>query len=220
MPQRRQVPEWENMTLPPQNIVSKLLRLAKTEKQNFFAYIPLFDEEDFADLCRKVFFPIDSPSLPAWIVVNTGLAMLLEGLETRHFAAMEIAMDTIQGFLNLLSVNASTGWECIGLSAEPDIETCRALALFGTSCIRSGRSREAWRSMTAASRMCVDLGLHRIPSFRKDREATRQRLLFWHIYAMEIGLAFTNGRTSTLRTCEISSARPSLPDDMPGIPAM
>jgi len=220
IPQQSRVPEWQNMTLPPMSFVVKLLRLAKTEKQEFFAHIPLFEEEDFADLCRKVYFAIDSHTLPAWIVVNTGLAMLLEGLESRHFAAMETTVETIQRFVNLLTVNAMTGWECTGLSAEPDVDTCRALALFGTSCVRSGRSREAWRSMSAASRMCLDLGLHRIPSSRKDREATRQRLLFWHVYTMEIGLAFTNGRTPTLRTFDVSSARPSIPDDMPGIPAM
>ncbi len=37
----------------------------------------------------------------------------------------------------------------------------------------------AWKLVSAAARMCLDMGLHRQPQDSTGPEATKQRLLFW-----------------------------------------
>lgn len=53
----------------------------------------------------------------------------------------------------------------------------------------------AWKLVSAAARMCLDMGLHRLPLDATGPEATKQRLLFWFTYACDKGLALNFGRT-------------------------
>ena len=54
----------------------------------------------------------------------------------------------------------------------------------------------AWKLSSTASRMCLDLGLHRLP--RDDApDNFKKRMTFWSVYSMDKGLAFNFGRTPT-----------------------
>jgi hypothetical protein len=74
----------------------------------------------------------------------------------------------------------------------------------------------AWRLNSAGARMCIDLGLHHLPGKYKGREKFKKRLIFWHIYVVDKGLAFTLGRTPSIPHFDVSTERPSIPADLPG----
>jgi len=84
--------------------------------------------------------------------------------------------------------------------------------------IKKGKTSIAWRLVTAASKMLLDMGFHRLANDLKDDILRKKRMLFWWMYAMDKGLAFTLGRTPTIHNYDVSSQRPTIPDDFVGIP--
>jgi len=84
--------------------------------------------------------------------------------------------------------------------------------------IKSGKHSIAWRLITAASRMLLDIGFHRLPSNLKDDSLRKKRMLFWWMYAMDKGLAFTFGRTPIIHHYDVTTQRPTIPDDYVGMP--
>lgn len=68
--------------------------------------------------------------------------------------------------------------------------------------------------------MCLDLGLHRIPNHLEGEEASKKRVLFWHVYAFDKGMAFTNGRTPTIHHYDVAADRPDFQQEYPGIPGL
>ena len=72
----------------------------------------------------------------------------------------------------------------------------------------------AWKLISAAARMCLDMGLHRQPVEATGPGATKQRLLFWFIYASDKGLALNFGRTPNIHDYDITIERPRVPEDL------
>lgn len=81
--------------------------------------------------------------------------------------------------------------------------------------MRAGRTTTAWRLNSAGARMCIDLGFHRLPGKYKNREELKKCLIFWHIYVVDKGLAFTLGRTPSIPHYDVSTERLSIPADLP-----
>ena len=75
----------------------------------------------------------------------------------------------------------------------------------------------AWKLVSAASRMCLDMGLHRQPPNSHGPEATKQRVLFWFAYACDKGLALNFGRTPNIHDYDITIERPRVGEDLDGI---
>nr|XP_036577404.1 fungal specific transcription factor domain-containing protein [Colletotrichum truncatum]KAF6784375.1 fungal specific transcription factor domain-containing protein [Colletotrichum truncatum] len=69
----------------------------------------------------------------------------------------------------------------------------------------------AWRLASYAAQLCIAAGFHDETYMTKDVKETKDTkvLLFWHVYAMEKGLALRLGRSSLIRNCDIT-----LPCDM------
>lgn len=68
----------------------------------------------------------------------------------------------------------------------------------------------AWSIVSAASRMCVDLGWHRLPKFVEghgEEEISTPMKLFWHIYVLDRGMAFTLGRPPSIYEFDIATER-------------
>jgi hypothetical protein len=59
--------------------------------------------------------------------------------------------------------------------------------------------------------MCIDLGFHHLPSSVDVADVGKKRIVFWHIYVMEKGMAFTLGRTPTIHQHDISTEKPTVP---------
>jgi len=66
--------------------------------------------------------------------------------------------------------------------------------------------------------MCIDLGWHHLPSGNESPELSKERSVFWHVYFMDKGMAFTLGRTPSIHQHDISTAKPSVPKEMAGAP--
>jgi hypothetical protein len=84
--------------------------------------------------------------------------------------------------------------------------------------MKSGRSAIAWSLIASASRMCIDLGWHRLPRDPEGLEISKKKRIFWHVYIMDKGMAFTFGRTPSIHQYDVATERPSFPQDLPGAP--
>jgi hypothetical protein len=230
-----QYPELESRSLPPLDTVLRLLRLTKTETQRFFMDVPVVDEHEFGELCQKVYFAINEYSLSAWAIVNTGLYYLFTDLKEDNYSQIGVTSSDIQANSQLLSANIEAAIESLRLYQDPAMEGCQALSLMvsvqiyvtyvlrmmlirkATFCMKSGRSAIGWSLIASASRMCIDLGWHRLPPNPTEPGILKQRTIFWHIYVMEKGVAFTFGRTPSIHQYDVATDRPSF-QDLPGAP--
>jgi hypothetical protein len=76
----------------------------------------------------------------------------------------------------------------------------------------------AWQTIASASRMCIDLGWHRLPRRAERSPASKEEHIFWHVYIMDKGMAFTLGRTPSIPNYDVATQHPTMPDDDPGGP--
>lgn len=68
--------------------------------------------------------------------------------------------------------------------------------------------------------MCIDLGWHRLPPHANNSPASKEEHIFWHVYIMDKGMAFTLGRTPSIPHYDVATEKPGVPDDHdPGGPA-
>ncbi|KAK1706409.1 uncharacterized protein BDZ83DRAFT_192221 [Colletotrichum acutatum] len=212
-----QLPELGSRSLPSTDRVLKLVRLCQAEKQRFFIDVPVIDEREFGEFCQKVCFAITDFSTVDWIIVNAGLFFLLQGLKPHHYAIVNITELELEACSQLLKVNLETAIQNLKLCSEPSLQACQALAVLYTFCNKVGQSTLAWQLISAASRMCIDLGWHRLPSSEPDFFKRRQ--VFWHVYVHDKAMAFTMGRTPSIHPYDVSTERPSIPKDcVPGVP--
>lgn len=234
-PLDEQTSELPRHSLPPSDPVLRLLRLAQVERQRFFVDIFVLDEPEFADLCREVFFAINPYTLYTWAIVNVGLFYLFVDLKPDHYAEIGVDSNAVDQITELLAANAQGAVDSFRVCSEPSMEACQALALLvsryptlneipltscqGTFCIKSGQINRAWTLVSTAARMSLDLGLHALPpSPTTDRDSSRKRKLFGHLYTMDTGLALTLGRPQSIHLYDVSTDRASRGVDVPGIP--
>ncbi|KAI0887605.1 uncharacterized protein GGS22DRAFT_111808 [Annulohypoxylon maeteangense] len=197
--------DFGKLPLPPVDIVLKLLRLAKSHKQQFFVDIPTFEEDEFIDMCRGVYFATEPISLWTWICVNVGLYHLFSGVNEAERERMGTTFDIMRSHCGLLKANADAAMQSLRLCSEPSRESCRALALLGTFYVKEGHSTIAWRLISAAARACLDLGFHRLSENVGSQDHVQKASVFWHIYCWEKGLAMTSGRTPIIHHYDVTT---------------
>ncbi|KAI1323091.1 hypothetical protein F5Y16DRAFT_384640 [Xylariaceae sp. FL0255] len=206
-----------SIPLPPVDIVLRLLRLAKLSKQPFFIAVPIFEEVEFTNMCRDVYFATEPVSLWKWIGVNVGLYELFLGLNNNKndddvHARLGTSPDALERHCEMIKANVDAAMQSLRLCSEPSWESCRALAALTSFYIKLGQSTIAWRLISGAARAALDLGLHRMPSeLRKnpsnpdDIIIPKETSLFWHIYSWDKALAMTSGRTPTIHHYDVTS---------------
>ncbi|TGJ86624.1 hypothetical protein E0Z10_g2183 [Xylaria hypoxylon] len=196
-----------NMPLPPNEIVLKLLRLAKTEEQRFFVDLPLYNIDEFITMCRDIYFATEPISIWKWIGVNVGLYSLFMSISKVNCQRLGTTVDIMHEYTKIPRSNAETALQSLRLCSEPSIESCRALAVLANFYVKHGHSTIAWRLISGAARAALDLGLHRLTSSDIKRRSNNRREfeLFWHIYTWEKGLAMTCGKSPTIRHSDVSS---------------
>ncbi|KAI5924816.1 hypothetical protein F4810DRAFT_700572 [Camillea tinctor] len=202
-----------NMPLPPIDAVLSLLRLTKTTKQRFFVDVPLFDEAEFTNLCRDVYFATEPISLWTWISVDVGLYYLFFGVNEDDCRWMGTTIEAMRSHGKMLKANAEAAMQSLRLCSEPSTESCRALALLVS------HSTIAWRLISGAARAALDLGLHRLPNNTNSEEIARKGSIFWYIYTWDTGLAMTCGRTPGIHHYDVTTCHPVSPEqrhDTPG----
>ncbi|KAK7754301.1 hypothetical protein SLS62_003594 [Diatrype stigma] len=122
-----------SIPLPPMDVVLRLLRLTKTDKQRFFVDVPLIQEDEFSDMCRDVYFATRPVSLPVWICVNAGLYFLFIDIGRASCARMGVAVEDMRSHVHVLAANAEAALQSLRLCSEPSVASCRALALLADS---------------------------------------------------------------------------------------
>ncbi|KAI9929329.1 hypothetical protein MW887_000797 [Aspergillus wentii] len=210
-------PELQCRTVPSLEHVLGLLRLAQTERQRIFIDVPVIDEAEFGGLCQKVYFAINEYSVMTWIIVNVGLFYLFTDLKDYKYAAVGVTHSDIQTYTQLLTDNIEATIQSMRLFQDPSVEGIQALALLTTYCLKSGRSKLGWSCVATASAMCIDLGLHQLPKDMEMSERLKKRSIFWNVYIIDKGLAFTMGRVPSIQPYDVSTERPAI-HDKPGIP--
>ncbi|KAI1152872.1 hypothetical protein F4825DRAFT_417452 [Nemania diffusa] len=208
-----------NISLPPNEIVLRLLRLIKTEEQRFFVDLPLFNRDEFTAMCRDIYFATEPISLWTWICVNVGLYNLFAGLSEASCKRLGTTVEGIRVHMRIPRANAEAALRSLRLCSEPSMESCRALAVLANFYLRQGHSTIAWRLISGAARAALDLGLHRLPTSADARGVPKEVGLFWHVYTWEKGLAMTCGRPPTIRHSDVTSGLHLLatPENRPGM---
>ncbi|KAI1454928.1 hypothetical protein F4805DRAFT_437994 [Annulohypoxylon moriforme] len=197
--------DFGKLPLPPVDLVLKLLRLTKSQKQQFFVDIPTFQEDEFIDMCRGVYFATEPISLWTWICVNVGLYHLLSGVNEVERGRMGATVEAMRSHCELLKANADAAMQSLRLCSEPSRESCRALALLGTFYVKEGHSTIAWRLLSASARACLDLGYHRLSENVGSQDHIQKASVFWHVYCWEKGLAMTSGRTPIIHHYDVTT---------------
>lgn len=208
-----QYPELADLILPPMSIVLKLLKQAKIGLNRWFVEFHLMQFDDFSTLCQKIYFPTQDYSIYNWILVNGGLFNLFRDIEGDLPDQLGISRAELNEHIELCRKNVDTAVHCLRICIEPSLEACQALTVGAALSMEYGNIATAWRLTSNASRMCLDLGLHRLPK-GEDSDLRRKRMTFWYVYSMDKGLSFNFGRTPTIHDYDITVDRPSWPEDM------
>jgi hypothetical protein len=204
-----QYPELAGLSLPPMSIVLKLLKLAKTGLNRWLIEFQVMRYDDFTALCQKIYFPMEEYSIYNWIIVNGGLFNLYRDINNDLPEKLGISRDEMNQQVELCRRNIETAVHSIKLCIEPSLEACQALSIAAALAMEYAKVSTAWRLTATASRMCLDLGLHRLPK-GEDAESRRKRMLFWYVYSMDKGLSFNFGRTPTIHDYDITVDLPNL----------
>ena len=122
-------PELRGTILPPSEPVLKLLRLCLNDKQRFFVDFGFFDEQEFTEICRDVFFATTPYTMAKWSIVNAGLYYLFIELEDHYYAEMGLDSDQIDQFSKILAKNTQESVESFRMCSEPSLIASQALAL-------------------------------------------------------------------------------------------
>lgn len=208
-----QYPELAHLSLPPMSIVLKLLKLAKTGLNRWLIEFQIMRFEDFTELCQKIYFPMEEYSIYNWIIVNGGLFNLYRDIENDLPEKLGISRDDMNQQVELCRKNIDTAVQSLKLCIEPSLEACQALSIGASLAMEHAKVSTAWRLTATASRMCLDLGLHRLPS-GEDVDLRRKRMTFWYVYSLDKGLSFNFGRTPTIHDYDITVDRPTLSGSM------
>ncbi|KAI8961018.1 hypothetical protein F5Y11DRAFT_243790 [Daldinia sp. FL1419] len=201
-------PSPGDIPLPPIDLVLRLLRMSKATKQRFFVDVPTFEEDEFIDLCRGVYFATEAVSIWKWICVNVGLYYIFLGATEADCERIGTTVEALRFHNRAMKANAETAMQSLRLCSEPSTESCRALVLLGTFYVKEGHSTIAWRLISAAARACLDLGFHRLPGSPDNEKVFRQSTIFWHTYLWDKGLAMTCGRTPVIHHYDVTNCYP------------
>ena len=200
---------FDRQNLQSTDLTLKILNLTQIEKQRFFVDIPVIDEDEFATFCKEAYFATGPCSLAAQAIVTVGMYYLVHDLDMKHYGDMELTVALVDSHLHHLRGNAFRVCQELRLCMESSFESCQALSLLGMFYLKDGRIETAWRLLSSAARMCLDLGMNCKQQADHKSQTKCERLLWW-VYAINQPLALTLGRTPTIRRGDINSDCPEL----------
>lgn len=210
-----QYPELAGLRLPPMDAVLRLLAFAKTSPQRYFNY-PHTDQDEFANLCQKLYFPTRPFTIFAWIIVNCGLFYLFRDLDASHHDKLHLRKSQVTDIVVVCSDNIDRAVSSLRFCIDPSLEAVAALVTAGAVNMERANGRVAWKLISAAAMMSIDLGYHRLPPGYGDKQRSQKRKLFWFVLSMDKSLAFNYGRSSTIQDYDVTTERPTAPGDFDG----
>uniref|UniRef100_V5F2G5 Xylanolytic transcriptional activator regulatory domain-containing protein n=2 Tax=Kalmanozyma brasiliensis (strain GHG001) TaxID=1365824 RepID=V5F2G5_KALBG len=140
---------------------------------------------------------------------SQGPGQLGDGTSLRRFSAMDL------GDIFL----ARAKYYLVKTNNEPSLETIQSLLFMALREGGNGRASQASAYISTASRMCIDLGLHRQRDFSSvlglqfsHGEEQARRRIFWCLYLLDKTSSASLGRPVTLRYAEIDCPLPNIDD--------
>lgn len=70
----------------------------------------------------------------------------------------------------------------------------------------------AWRLISIAARLCLDLGLNRLEETSDDPEINEKKTCFWFCYCIDRALSLNFGRSPNMLDFDITTSYPAIPD--------
>lgn len=205
--------EIASANLPPMPLVLRLIKVIKSSTESWLFESQIVSLSSFTDLCQNVYFPTEDYTIFAWIIVNAGLFHLFRDCDT----TLSEDKEKLEASKKLCKRNVETAIRSLPLIGKASVEACQALMLAASLAIEDARISFAWKLTSTASRMCLDLGLHRMPQDAAGPDVRRKRMIFWNILVMDKGLAFNFGMTPTIHDYDITTDLPSAPGDLHGL---
>ncbi|KAF4448833.1 fungal specific transcription factor domain-containing [Fusarium albosuccineum] len=164
----------------------------------------LMSVDSFTSLCQDVVFSLDGYSESDFTVIVGGLYYLFNDylLNTENDSQRE----HYSHYKTLCREALDSSIATMSALLPTRMQSIRALILGSSHAIETSKPWVAWRLIGLATHLCLAMGYHDSSSMTKDDEKTRcdKLHLFWHVYAVEKGLALRLGRPSIIRDHDIS----------------
>ncbi|KAI4224866.1 MAG: hypothetical protein L6R36_004347 [Xanthoria steineri] len=203
-----------NLPLPPSDVVLKLLKRAKVERQRIFDEVPALELTTIIKHCQKVFFATEPYSIATFIIVNVSLVLLLRGLSEVARKESQIGHPELAQYLAILPKNVDHAVRKLPLVSPHSIENITALHLACSLAIESSIQASPWDLISTAARMALSAGWHRLGRKPGDNEQRLKRITFWSIYAMDRSMALSLGRAPNIQDYDIQTDRLACPADI------
>ncbi|KAJ9502416.1 hypothetical protein H2202_002482 [Exophiala xenobiotica] len=198
-------PELANLELPSMQAVLK-----------FFYEYPAMDASRLSDLCQKIYFPTEDYTIATFVTVHVSLFLLFRQMQKDTAKELQLGPIEIEACVATCSKNAETAMRSMRVYVEANYESIEALLLAAMMALELSRPSLAWALITTATRMVQDAGYHRLPAYSVAPEATKKRLLFWFIYAIDRCMALNLGRSPSLQDYDITTEWPKIPEELDG----
>ncbi|XXG95182.1 rRNA-processing protein cgr1 [Hypoxylon texense] len=154
----------------------------------------------FAEVCQKVYFPIEDYSEAEYIIANGVLSHLF----SEHAVISGLA--DYREYFQLCRKNLHVAILRLPLLIPASPEVIAALTLAAYNSVENSNATAAWSFISAASDLCQRLGYHRFHPTRDVDPTVRtiQENLFWTVYRLDKGLSLRFGRSSNIHDAEIT----------------
>ncbi|KAI4268298.1 MAG: hypothetical protein L6R38_007896 [Xanthoria sp. 2 TBL-2021] len=202
------------LPMPPSDVVLKLLKRAKVERQRIFDEVPSLELTSMISHCQKVFFATEPYSIATFIIVNVSLVLLLRGLDERAKKESQICHSDLVQYLAFLPKNVDFAVKKLPLVSAHSMENITALHLACSLAIESSIQASAWDLISTAARMALSAGFHRLARKPGDNEQRLKIITFWSIYAMDRSMALSLGRAPNIQDYDIKTDRLACPVDI------
>ncbi|KAF2877676.1 hypothetical protein BDV95DRAFT_535423 [Massariosphaeria phaeospora] len=204
----RKVGNYRNRPpMPPLEAVVTVLRWAK-EHQHYFriAWISqVLPLENFAEICRKVYFAVDDYSEIEFVLANAYLSYVF----SEHIVSS--GLQEYREYCQVCRNNLNIALARLPLLVPATMEAVAALLLGAfNNAVEDSTPTIAWTFISAAADLCLTLGYHRNCSqpISDDSLQSAQQSLFWIVHRIEKGLSLKLNRPSNIRDADVN-----FPDD-------
>ncbi|KAK0612577.1 hypothetical protein B0T17DRAFT_410286 [Bombardia bombarda] len=192
------------LPMPPMSLVIEMLREMKENPPLTFSLMCAFIAVDeFAEYCRKVYFPAEEYSVATFIIVNAGLCYLFGEKSIPLEGAAEAGLLRHH---HLCRDNLETALASLPMLLPARMENIQALLLGASYAVEISKFTLAYQLNTSAALMCQALGYHRLPIPNPDEANPYEArsALFWAAYMLDKGLSLRFGRSSAIQDYDIS----------------
>ncbi|KAH7088962.1 hypothetical protein FB567DRAFT_321733 [Paraphoma chrysanthemicola] len=177
------------------------------------AILRMADYDEFEELSRKIYFPIEQISSAELNLFYALLCAALYGLQYRRPPGISTEEFSLYHDMSKEKLRLST--ESYEVNIIPSYEHTLILCIAAAQAQTQGDLAHQWKLSTIAARHCLALGYHRqelvvaLPSPKSHRV----HRLFWSVYFLDRSLVLTLGRAPTIPEYDIDTEPTPISED-------